>query len=236
MKSARLCFGCTLILFVISVPWASAAQPLSWDVLGGPASGPPYPTASNTAVGVYREGLLLPAVQRSLLLFSIQELLCDGSVRPSELGGQDNGVGDQPGTDVDLNFAIDFDIDLQASTRLLIESLMPDGKNGLPTEIRGFSWGESSFDVHFDQLLGDGSVHGITLHGEIAPDQPFAFSSFSASPGSVVIDFGLERLPGDHTLDEPIVVMSLTGEVVPEPATALLLVGGGSLLLRRRRA
>ncbi len=233
MKLSYVWFNRVLVTMLAACPWAWGAQPLLWDVLDSSASGPPYPSASKVVLGVFEGSDLLPAVQRSQLQFSIEQFLGDGSVRPSSLTGEDNGAGIPWGNQAGLKLLVPTTIDVTASSQLLIKSFTPDGKDGLPTEITGFSWGENSFHVEFNERMGDGSVHNFDIFGQVAQD--FHFRTFAAVPGSVILDFTLERVGPNQSLEDPLVTLSLTGEV-PEPATALMLLGASAMLVRRRRA
>lgn len=95
----------------------------------------------------------------------------------------------------------------------------------------------AGFSLMFDVIPGDGSVHKHVWLGNIASAQPLAFVDAEATvlgDGSVRLLLGLNRLPGNQILSEPVVTMSLSADFVPEPATAVLL-GIGSVLLRGRR-
>jgi hypothetical protein len=235
MRSQFTCVCATVLLSTIGV-WPAAGAALQWNVLDATASGPPYPSASAVSIGVFGPASFLPAVQLSRLTLAIDEVTCDGSVRPAALTGRGSGVGDLPGPDMALTLVINAAIDTTSSTQLLIKSFTPDGSTELPVRIQDFSWNASSFDVKFNELMGDGSVHKQDLHGVIAGTQPFAFRDASALPGSVLLSFTLGRTGSGQALDQPIVTMSLTGELVPEPATAMLVLGGSTLLWRRFRS
>lgn len=235
MIAGRTLLRWSAVLVVAACPGAVFAQALMFDTFDSSAGGPPYPSTTAVRFGVFHSDGVLPAVQKSMLEISLQQLLVDTVERPAMLFGSDNGAGVPLGDQAGLDLGLGVDIDIAASAQLMIKSYAPGGKDPLPTEIYGFSWGESSFSVDFGELLGDGSVNIQRLEGQIARAQDFHFKSFAVTPGSVLVDFSLARIGPNSEPDEPVVTMTLTGRLVPEPASALLMLGGLGLLSRRGR-
>lgn len=226
---------------ILACSAAVQATPILWSSQSGLASGPPYPTTESTVLGVYEQGLLLPAVQRSALHVTIQDVLCDGSVRPqANLPGSSNGASGAPGDKGFLDLVAFYGIQNVGTAELGFASLNPATGGSQPATLRSFNFGSSFFDVFFDVAMGDGSVFQERLHGELPAVQSFAIQGLRAAvmgDGSVRVAFDVKNIspafraiPAGNTL----VNMTLTGEVVPEPATVAFLLTGAVGLLRRR--
>lgn len=102
-----------------------------------------------------------------------------------------------------------------------------------------FHFNTASFDLNFDILPGSGVVHRHAWHGNIASAQPFEIGSAAATvlgDGSVRLLLGLNRLAGSQILTAPVIEMSMSADLVPEPVTGLLLALGGWTVRRRRGA
>jgi hypothetical protein len=218
------------------VPVASAAAAaMEWNTLFEAASGPPYPSSGRVEFGL-REGLLLPAVQRSQIKVGLENVLGDGSVMPAALLGGDNGGGAGIGPLASLNFSVGDAVGESLNIDILIEAF-GDGSVRQGAVMQDFHFNTAGFSLMFDVIPGDGSVHKHVWLGNIASAQPLAFVDAEATvlgDGSVRLLLGLNRLPGNQILSEPVVAMSLSADFVPEPATAVLL-GIGSVLLPGRR-
>ena len=232
----KLHIGCALMVLAGAVS-AWAVPPERFRFEGSEAFGPPYPTEGHASFGLLTgEGDLLPAVQHSELQIKINEALCDGSVKPASLTGSDNGGG-REGSMGYLNFLLGEAFAASARGSLNFGFLLPASMTEQGTSIVDFSWGENFFDVFAEvTLLGDGSVRKYNIHGDIGDAQPVKFTDVVASPGSVNIAFDLALTgAGAPQTDNPLVTMTLTGEVVPEPAAAMLLMlAAGFVPLRRR--
>jgi len=217
------------------VPATSAsAAAMEWNTLFEAASGPLYPSSGHVEFGL-REGLLLPAVQRSLIQVGLENVICDGSVMPAAILGGDNGGGAGIGPRASLNLSVGDAVGETLTVDVLIEAF-GNGSVRQGAVMQDFHFNGAGFSLMFDVIPGDGSVHKHVWLGNIASAQPFEFGNASAAvlgDGSVRLLLGLSRLPGNQILSEPVVAMSMSADFVPEPATAVLL-GIGAVLLRSR--
>lgn len=214
-----------------------SAGALEWNTLFEAASGPPYPTTGSVQFGL-REGLLLPAVQRSRIEVGLDSVLGDGSVMPAALLGGDNGAGGLTGPHGSLSLSIGGPVVTELNMEILIAAF-GDGSVRQGAVMQDFHFNQGAFDLMFDVVDADGSVHKHAWHGGIASGQPFGVGKGAAmvlGDGSVRLYLGILKLPGNQLLDEPVVGMSMAAALVPEPATLLLLSLSGLWLRRRARA
>lgn len=177
----------------------------------------------------------LPAVQRGLLLPAVSEVICDGSVVPA---GLQAGPAGTPST------AALLVLNTEAPTIVSSGELVLQNQNDfgllLPASIRSFQWGATGFDIQVDHAFGDGSVNRFNVHGDVMQD--FHFKSVNALLGDGSVRIALEVMPQAGgfralaALPQDIVQLTITGTVVPEPATLCLAAAACVALLRRRRA
>ncbi len=226
-------------LLGFAASWVAAASAsagaMEWNTLFEAASGPPYPSSGRVQFGL-REGVLLPAVQRSLIQVGLTNVLGDGSVMPAAILGGDNGAGAGVGPRASLNFSVDDAVAGNLNIDILIEAF-GDGSVRQGAVMQDFHFHTAGFSLMFDVIPGDGSVHKHVWLGDIASFQPLELVDADATvlgDGSVRLLLGLNRLPGNQTLSEPVMTMSMSADLVPEPATVMLL-GLSTLLLRARR-
>ena len=213
---------------------ASAVQ-LQWKTLFEAVSGPPYPSAQRVQFEVYG-GEFLPAVQHSFIHVGLGAALADGAVAQSSLLGGDNGAGGITGPQAGLQARIETPAQTGLNMDLLIEAF-GDGSVRQGAVMQDFHFNASSFDLAFDVLPGDGSVHKHAWHGQVAAGQNLEFGGAGAEvlgDGSVRLFFGLIGPPGGHVPDAPVVEMAMLTTLVPEPAAGLLLALGAAVGLHRR--
>ncbi len=221
-----LCVVCLAASWAVAAP--ATAGSLPWSPLFEAASGPPYPTGSRVEFSVGEA--FLPAVQRSLIKIGLDNVLADGQVAAAGLLGGNNGAL------ASLDFSVADPAESNLAVDLLIEAF-GDGSVRQGAVMQDFHFNTASFDLAFDILLDDGIVHRHAWRGDIASAQPFGFESASAAvlgDGSVRLLLGMNRLPGNQILAAPVIEMSMSADLVPEPVTALLLTLGGLVVLRRR--
>lgn len=218
---------------LLVAPWAlvtsATAGNLPWNTLSEAAHGPDYPTSGRVRFSVGEA--LLPAVQRSQIEIGLNNVLCDGSVVPAGLLGGDDGSA----------AALHFSVGSPTASNLIVDmpiAAFGDGSVRRRAVMQDFHFNTAAFDLNFDVLLGDGSVHRHAWRGVISSAQPFEFINADVAvlgDGSVRLLLDLHRLPGNQILTEPVVAMTLSANLVPEPTTALLLALGALAFHRRRR-
>lgn len=234
MQNRRIVGLLCLAASCMPVTSVSAAA-MEWNTLFEAASGPPYPSSGRVEFGL-REGLLLPAVQRSLIQVGLENVICDGSVMPAAMLGGDNGDGAGIGPRASLAFSVGDAVGETLNIDILIEAF-GDGSVRQGAVMQDFHFNTGAFSLMFDVMPGDGSVHKHIWLGNIVSFQPLELVNADAAvlgDGSVRLLLGLNRLPGNQILSEPVMAMSMSADFVPEPATAMLM-GVASLLLRGRR-
>ena len=151
------------------VPATSAsAAAMEWNTLFEAASGPLYPSSGHVEFGL-REGLLLPAVQRSLIQVGLENVICDGSVMPAAILGGDNGGGAGIGPRASLNLSVGDAVGETLTVDVLIEAF----GNGSVRQ------GAVMQDFHFND-----SFCGFGCNGSI----DWNSGCFDSSRGNGVID------------------------------------------------
>lgn len=232
--STRYFMRLSVCLLTLMLGGSASAATLGWKTLTEGASGPPYPSENQITFSL-REGLLLPAVQRSIIAINLENILCDGSVRPASLIAGDDGTNGNPGARGAINLLLgDGSVNQGVTGGMLVA--FGDGSVRQTARMQDFHFLPGGFEVSFDIIEGGGALQRHLWKGSIGGNQPFEFERIDAAvlgDGSVRLLFGLKKIAGDLLPASPVITMGMEAMLVPEPA-GLALLAVSSLLLRRR--
>jgi len=212
-----------LILLALASP--TLADPLTFTGHGD-TFGPPFPSDFIAIDGRSADGILLQSLYMSIPTAS------SGS-------GLDLGVS-SGGSVAHLNVSKLESYDFPGAYAQRFDGVDPGGDHAR-SSLLGRTFTSDSFEafIRFDLPVGSPEEHlYYTLRGQIAPDQPIAFSGVSVIPSPQgYFDLNLSFITTGVVADNSVVLIDLSASntASPEPSN-LLFAAVAALLAARRRS
>jgi len=205
------------------------------------SEGPPYPSAPEIITKVFDKASPM------LAGLPLEQVSFNYSMTPPELetymlASDSGGGGGSGGTTMAMDCFVKIDSPDPPPGPMAFDMFLKiDSPGGAPLNVvmTDEYHVDSFFDVFFDVYLPDGGIMSHHVHGYVPATQPLSLTGcgLDTTTPSEAFDcyLTIEGVP-EGTIDKstPLLMTTVVGEYVPEPASIGLLSMGGLALLRRR--